>query len=189
MSRALSPTKGERDVTTTQPGGNPADSANFGFDRETFQEFISFDVGDGPPIFWHSVGKLYRHPEGEVIAGVEALVSNRLVSREDTRAEAICRTLLLYRDAESGEILQEADGSHILREYPYIVARFEFQEHRMSIAAPDHRQVEPAHDLCLVPAQGLVARAAAKLGLGDLRRAHPLLPLCSLARAALAEGP
>jgi len=120
-------------MTTQRPGNGPTDPENCGFDRGTFDEFISFDVGDGPPIFWHSVGKLYRHPDGDVIAGVEALVSNRLVRREDDFAEAICRTLLLYRDPESGEILQEEDGRHILREYPYIVARFEFAEEGMQI--------------------------------------------------------
>ena len=123
--------KGEVSMTSARLGHG--DGADHGFDVETFREFISFDVGDGPPVFWHSVGKLYRHPEGEVIAGVEALVSNRLVELKEDYAEAICRTLLLYRDPESGEMLQDADGRHIFREYPYIVARFELKGRRLAI--------------------------------------------------------
>ena len=106
-------------------GETAAAEADHGFDAETFKEFISFDVGNGDPIYYHSVGKLYRQPGGEIISSVEALVSNRLVRLEGDEAEAICRTLVLYRDPETGEILKDADGSHIIREYPYICARFE----------------------------------------------------------------
>ena len=117
----------------TLGGETAATDADHGFDAETFKEFISFDVGDGAPIYYHSVGKLYRQPGGEIIADVEALVSNRLVRMEGDEAEAICRTLVLYRDPETGEILKEADGSHIVREYPYIIARFERKDRRLVI--------------------------------------------------------
>ena len=105
-------------------GESAALDADHGFDSDTFKQFISFDVGDGDPIYYHSVGKLYRQPGGEIIAGVEALVSNRLVKMEGDQAEAVCRTLVIYRDPDTGEILQQEDGSHIIREYPYIEARF-----------------------------------------------------------------
>lgn len=114
-------------------GETAAPDADHGFDAETFKEFISFDVGDGDPIYYHSVGKLYRQPGGEIIAGVEALVSNRLVKMEGDTAEAICRTLVIYRDHETGEILQHDDGRHIIREYPYIIARFELKDRRLVI--------------------------------------------------------
>ncbi|RTZ89023.1 MAG: hypothetical protein DSY92_09730, partial [Planctomycetota bacterium] len=114
-------------------GETAAPDADHGFDAETFKEFISFDVGDGDPIYYHSVGKLYRQPGGEIIAGVEALVSNRLVKMEGNQAEAICRTLVIYRDPDSGEILQQDDGSHIIREYPYISARFELKDRHLVI--------------------------------------------------------
>ena len=114
-------------------GETAAPDADHGFDAETFKEFISFDVGDGDPIYYHSVGKLYRQPGGEIIAGVEALVSNRLVKMEGNQAEAICRTLVIYRDPDSGEILQQDDGRHIVREYPYISARFELKDRHLVI--------------------------------------------------------
>ena len=114
-------------------GETAAMDADHGFDAETFKEFISFDVGDGEPVYYHSVGKLYRQPGGEIIAGVEALVSNRLVKIEGDTAEAICRTIVIYRDPETGEILQEDDGRHIIREYPYIIARFELKDRRLVI--------------------------------------------------------
>ncbi|HIA28248.1 MAG TPA: nuclear transport factor 2 family protein [Planctomycetes bacterium] len=114
-------------------GETAAPDADHGFDAETFKEFISFDVGDGDPIYYHSVGKLYRQPGGEIIAGVEALVSNRLVKMEGNQAEAICRTLVIYRDPDTGEILQEDDGRHIIREYPYICARFELKDRLLVI--------------------------------------------------------
>ena len=114
-------------------GETAALDADHGFDPETFKEFISFDVGDGAPVYYHSVGKLYRQPGGEIIASVEALVSNRLVKIEGDKAEAICRTIVIYRDPETGEILQEADGRHIIREYPYIIARFELKDRRLVI--------------------------------------------------------
>lgn len=114
-------------------GETAAVDADHGFDLETFKEFISFDVGDGEPIYYHSVGKLYRQPGGELIAGVEALVSNRLLKLEGNKAEAICRTLVIYRDPDTGEILQEDDGRHIIREYPYIVAQFELKDRRLVI--------------------------------------------------------
>jgi len=117
----------------TLGGETAAANADHGFDAETFKEFISFDVGDGDPVYYHSIGKLYRQPGGEIIADVEALVSNRLVKLDEEYAEAICRTLVIYRDPESGEILQEADGRHIIREYPYIVARFERKDRRLVI--------------------------------------------------------
>jgi len=115
-------------------GGKTAPAtADHGFDAETFRQFISFDVGDGDAIFWHSVGKLYRQPGGEIIAGVEALVSNRLVRIGEDDAEALCRTIVIYRDPQTGRILQEADGRHIIREYPYIIARFQHEGRRMVI--------------------------------------------------------
>ena len=87
-------------------GGETTDaSADHGFDQEAFHEFIRFDVGDGSPLYWHSLGKLYRHPGGEIIADVEALVSNRLISQGEGSAEAICRTLVIYRDPETHEVL------------------------------------------------------------------------------------
>ncbi len=46
-------------------GETAATDADHGFDAETFKKFISFDVGDGEPIYYHSVGKLYRQPGGE----------------------------------------------------------------------------------------------------------------------------
>ena len=77
-------------------GGKTAPAtADHGFDAEAFRQFISFDVGDGDAIFWHSVGKLYRQPGGEIIAGVEALVSNRLVRIGEDDAEALCRTIVI----------------------------------------------------------------------------------------------
>ena len=102
----------------TLGGETAATNADHGFDSEAFREFIRFDVGNGSPLYWHSLGKLYRHPGGEIIADVEALVSNRLIAHDETTAEAICRTIVLYRDPETHEILQESDGSHIVREYP-----------------------------------------------------------------------
>ena len=117
----------------TLGGETAATDADHGFDAETFKEFISFDVGDGEPIYYHSVGKLYRQPGGEIIADVEALVSNRLVRMEGDEAEAVCKTLVLYRDPETGEILQDEDGKHIIREYPYIIARFERKDRRLVI--------------------------------------------------------
>lgn len=114
-------------------GDLDAAGTDHGFDAEAFSEFISFDVGDGPPLYWHSLGKLYREPKGEVIADVEALVSNRLIRSDETSAEALCRTIVLYRDPETGELLQEDDGRHIVREYPYIVARFELEDQRLVI--------------------------------------------------------
>ena len=115
-------------------GGETAPTtADHGFDTETFKQFISFDVGDGTPIYWHSVGKLYRQPGGEIIADVEALVSNRLIERDEDSAEALCRTIVIYRDPETGEILQEDDGRHIIREYPYIIARFKHENRRLVI--------------------------------------------------------
>lgn len=115
-------------------GGESAPlDADHGFDSKEFHEFIRFDVGNGSPVYWHSVGKLYRHPGGEIIADVEALVSNRLIAHDDETAEAICRTVVLYRHPETHEILQEEDGSHIIREYPYIVARFEHKGRRLVI--------------------------------------------------------
>ena len=119
--------------TVTLGGETAAVDADHGFDRETFKKFISFDVGNGDPIYYHSVGKLYRQPGGEVIAGVEALVSNRLVKIDDESAEAICRTIVIYRDPDTGEILQEDDGRHIIREYPYIKANFELKDRRLVI--------------------------------------------------------
>lgn len=117
----------------TLGGETTAANADHGFDVEAFREFIRFDVGNGSPLYWHSLGKLYRHPGGEIIADVEALVSNRLIAHDETTAEAICRTIVLYRDPETHEILQESDGSHIVREYPYIIARFEHQGRRLVI--------------------------------------------------------
>ena len=130
-------------------------SADHGFDTEMFKEFISFDVGDGEPIYYHSIGKLYRQPGGEIIADVEALVSNRLVKLGEDHAEALCRTIVIYRDPETGDILQEADGRHIIREYPYIIARFEHQGQRHRVlkdaAALDDvqalRTITPGHRL------------------------------------------
>ena len=110
-----------------------AADTDHGFDAQMFQRFLSFDIGEGPPIYWHSLGKLYRQPKGEIIAGVEALVSNRRVVHDETSAAAVCRTILLYRDPETGAVLEDEEGNHILREYPYIVARFELQERRMVI--------------------------------------------------------
>ena len=117
----------------TLGGETAATNADHGFDSEAFREFIRFDVGNGSPLYWHSLGKLYRHPRGAIIADVEALVSNRLVAYDKTTAEAICRTIVLYRDPETHEILQESDGTHIVREYPYIIARFEHQDRRLVI--------------------------------------------------------
>ena len=59
------------EITTL--GGETCAGADHGFDRDRFREFIRFDVGDGDPLYWHSLGKLYRHPDGEIIADVEAL--------------------------------------------------------------------------------------------------------------------
>ena len=118
---------------TTFGGVTSAADADHGFDPDTFAEFISYDVGTGEPIYWHSLGNLYRQPHGELVARLEALVSNRLVHQDDTTAEAICKTILLYRDPDTGQILQHDDGSHIIREYPYIVARFELKDRRMVI--------------------------------------------------------
>jgi len=118
---------------TTLGGVSSAPDADHGFDAKTFAEFISYDVGNGEPIYWHSQGNLYRQPHGELVARLEALVSNRLVQQDDTTAQAICKTILLYRDPDTGEVLQHDDGTHIIREYPYIVARFELQGHRLII--------------------------------------------------------
>lgn len=121
-------------METVKLGGQTAAiDADHGFDRETFKQFISFDVGEGAPIYYHSVGKLYRQPGGEVIAAVEALVSNRLVQQDEDSAEAICRTIVIYRDPETNEILQEDDGRHIIREYPYIKAQFELKDRHVVI--------------------------------------------------------
>ena len=44
----------------TKLGGEstPLD-ADHGFDSEKFHEFVRFDVGNGSPLYWHSLGKLY----------------------------------------------------------------------------------------------------------------------------------
>ena len=42
-------------METVKLGGQTAAiDADHGFDRETFKQFISFDVGDGAPIYYHS---------------------------------------------------------------------------------------------------------------------------------------
>ncbi len=48
----------------TLGGETTAANADHGFDVEAFREFIRFDVGNGSPLYWHSLGKLYRHPGG-----------------------------------------------------------------------------------------------------------------------------
>ena len=92
-------------METVKLGGQTAAiDADHGFDRETFKQFISFDVGDGAPIYYHSVGKLYRQPGGEVIAAVEALVSNRLVQQDEERKEASAQIIQASKLATLGEM-------------------------------------------------------------------------------------
>lgn len=103
-----------------------------GFDAEMFRRFLAFDVGTGQPLFWHSIGRLYRDPDGQVVCRVEALISNRLCERTANSATAVCRTLLIYRDVDSGQII-DFEGAPQVREYPYIVARFELHGQQLKI--------------------------------------------------------
>ena len=40
----------------TLGGETTAANADHGFDVEAFREFIRFDVGNGSPLYWHSLG-------------------------------------------------------------------------------------------------------------------------------------
>jgi hypothetical protein len=92
------------------------------FNQTLFDQFVMMRVGTGTPIYWYCVGELYAYPEGKLLAKVEGIDTARLLKEKRTPREAvqISRKIFLYRDVNTGEVLQSVNGKPVQHiEYPY----------------------------------------------------------------------
>jgi hypothetical protein len=105
-----------------------------GFNAQRFRQFVTMRVGTGTPIYWYCVGELYSYPEGKLLAKVEGLDTARLVKEKRTPREAvqISRKIFLYRDVNTGAVLQIVNGKPVQHiEYPYQHITYQLDGDRM----------------------------------------------------------
>lgn len=100
------------------------------FDRELFEQWVLMRVGGGEPVYWYSSGTIRAYPGGKLIATIEGYDVARLDSAESTpdKAVQLSRKTYLYRDAGTGEIMRNPDGSPVAPiAYPYQLISYELK--------------------------------------------------------------
>ncbi|MEM6809764.1 MAG: hypothetical protein AAGA41_10980 [Pseudomonadota bacterium] len=101
-----------------------------GFDRERYEQWVTMRVGDGEPVYWYSHGTIRAYPGGKLIATIEGYDTARLDVDSTTADKAVqlSRKTYIYRDAETGEIMRNPDGSTVAPiAYPYQLITYELK--------------------------------------------------------------
>jgi hypothetical protein len=105
-----------------------------GFDRQTFDRWVTMRVGAGEPVYWYSTGTLRAYPGGELLATIEGYDTARLLPAESTAERALQASRKVYRylDPESGEPMRDGDGEPVPPiAYPYQFISYELDGERM----------------------------------------------------------
>ncbi len=104
--------------------------AGGGFDAELFDRWLETRVGSGEPIYWYSIGEVYRYPEGELVARMEGFDTARLLREREKKETAyqLSRKIFVYRDPKTNEVLTTSNGmpvQHIMYPYQFITYTLE----------------------------------------------------------------
>jgi hypothetical protein len=100
----------------------PAWSGGPGFDKNTFEQYVTMRAGTGTPVYWYAVGEVYSYPEGKRLLKIEGADTARVVRPADAPDTALqlSRKIFVYRDAVTNELLKEYEGRPVTRiAYPY----------------------------------------------------------------------
>ncbi len=101
------------------------------FDRELYEQWVLMRVGDGEPVYWYSSGTIRAYPGGKLIATIEGYDVARLDPAASTpdKAVQLSRKTYLYRNAETGEVMRNPDGSPVAPiAYPYQLISYELKD-------------------------------------------------------------
>jgi len=96
-------------------------AAGPGFDRKTFNQFVSLRAGDGTPVYWYAIGEVYSYPDGKRLFRIEGSdTARRIAGPTPDSAIQLSRKVFVYRDIDTDAILREYEGRPVTRiAYPY----------------------------------------------------------------------
>lgn len=93
----------------------PAAAMAEGFDRQSFDLWIDARVGTGEPVYWYSTGTVRAFPSGELLFHMEGFDTARAhwPDAEAPLAHQYNRKIYVFRDVETGAILETFDGQPV----------------------------------------------------------------------------
>ncbi len=91
------------------------------FDEDSFARFASMRAGTGEPVYWYTIGTVFRYPDGEALFRMEGVdTARRLPDGEDGTVHQASRKVFFYRDIETHALLHSyADRPVEPIAYPY----------------------------------------------------------------------
>jgi len=113
-------------LTTVLAAAAQADN----FDRESFERWVSARAGSGEPVYWYSEGTVTEFPSGNRLLRMEGFDTARLVwpDRSVPKAYQLSRKIYVFRDLETGEIIEEFNGRPAMQvRFPYQYITYELQ--------------------------------------------------------------
>lgn len=107
---------------------NPSSEAASGWTPERFKTWVNSRAGHGSPVYWYSVGTLRAFPGGEMLYKLEGYDTARAYHVSDTRTEQYSRKIYIYRDAETGDVVKDVNGTEVEPiAYPYQFITYEYK--------------------------------------------------------------
>lgn len=101
-----------------------------GFDAASFERWVTARAGSGEPVYWYSEGTVSEFPEGTALVRMEGFDAARLVwpDRSVNKAYQLSRKIYVFRDMETGEILETFNGRPATQvRFPYQYITYELQ--------------------------------------------------------------
>ncbi|MCC5862420.1 MAG: hypothetical protein JJT93_11005 [Gammaproteobacteria bacterium] len=91
------------------------------FDEDSFERFASMRAGEGEPVYWYTIGTVFRYPDGEALFRMEGVdTARRLPDDDDGVVHQASRKVFFYRDIDSNALLHSYNGRPVEPiAYPY----------------------------------------------------------------------
>ena len=105
------------------------------FTPEVFDIWIDARAGTGEPVYWYSTGTVRAFPSGELLfemEGYDASTAFRPEGEDVPVAHQYNRKIYVYRDPETGEIIEEMNGMEVQPvAYPYQFITYTLEDGEM----------------------------------------------------------
>ncbi|MEM7730251.1 MAG: hypothetical protein AAF311_13430 [Pseudomonadota bacterium] len=115
---------------------DPASAAASGWTQDRFDAWVESRAGapatvgeSGDPVYWYSLGTLRAFPGGDMLYTLEGYDISNARRVSPTKAEQYSRKIYIYRDAETGAVVDEVNGEPVEPiAYPYQFITYELKE-------------------------------------------------------------
>lgn len=126
-----------------------------GFDASSFEAWVDARVGQGPPVYWYSIGTAKAYPSGDLICLMEGFDTARMHRPDPNRplVHQYNRKIYIFRDAATGALLREYQGRPVTPiAYPYKFITYELVGDRIVTfveqgAAPRVQRIGPGDSM------------------------------------------